>query len=1217
MRVALVVVFIVAGTIVLAGCAGNSVGSFGAGSFGTDRAAPTIADLPSSNTQTAEAAAIVDASYKAIAGYRDFLARYPDSPYRQGILRRMADLLVDVSEAEALAEALAPTAVSGKGESKGNASNATAHRFDEPIAIYQGLLISATPSSDNAETLYQLARAQQNNGQSLQALETMERLITEYPAVESSGGDNRLYADTQFRRAELFFAARGFVRAGETYADVVALGETVPVYQQSLYKLGWSLFKQQRYQDALVPFSQILDRQLARSSDTNKNAPTAAAPLTLFDALSRAEREQVTDVLRGISLSFSYLAGPSSVTEFFDLHGKRRYEVLIYTNLAALYQRNELPTDAAHTWLALAARDPNGAMAPNAYIEAIKLYQQAGSSQLMWQTRADFARYYRWDRDYWVTHSANSSTELVDELQHTLTLLSGHHHRRAVASGEAEDSQQAETWYRQYLAQFSSSDAVAEINYQLAELLYQRGDYQRAANEYERSAYGRGDHQWAEKSGRSALQAYQRLFEELEGQAEDSSVARQSAIAGLSERRNRSRIRFVQTFPDHSDAALILTQTGYELLQQGEADTVVGLSEALSQRGQRGASKPTSQLSSKLSPELPLELQQANRILWAQAQFERGQFKAAEQGYRQALLKTQTDRSQYLALQQGIAVSLYRQAQLALQSGAQRQAATLFLEAAAAPGFANVSAGTHANSNDSSNDSAQENSDDAYSMMPIDAQLQAAALLLGLAEWDEAVRVLERLRASNPRPGLDSQRQLSLTKKLAFGYQRSGRYAKAATEYQRLGLGKVGDGEQPDLRRQALLRSAELFLQAGQAAAATTSLEAYVELFAEPVGEATRAMLQLADLSHSAGNVKTQRRWLAQIVKVDGTAGDDISEVVAANAALQLADQPRLQFEQVLLVEPLQQSLTKKLAVMEQALAALASASVYGVAAVSNAARYREAAIYHQLHQSLLESERPAGLNSEETTQYNQLLATQAKPFKQKAILLYQGQIRRTSADPLDKWTQLSLAALTKLSPQQYAKPERSDPWWRSAQTEPANCIEVSRWHGCTVNDRSGHLPELRQESRSESLPRTFREMSVQISKQHFAEAEALLATSAEQGQYADLLLDYIGDSALRGDFEGANMLLQWLPELDAGKSIAYTQLGIQLRQAGYLSRARKAYQRALEVKPDYPLAHLNLGILCDLYLQATECAMDHYGAFQRLSAEADPQVNRWLENLQ
>ncbi|MEH6649858.1 MAG: tetratricopeptide repeat protein [Motiliproteus sp.] len=1215
----------------MAGCTGAPARHTDGGST----ASQTLADLPLSATQAVYTAAdsegIDDTSHKAIAGYRDFLARYPDSADRPEILRRMADLMVDVGEAAAIDTAIDPIVFS-QGAPKGagligTATETTNHRFDEPIAIYQGLLSSDPQNPANDEILYQLARAQQNNGQASQALITLELLTTQYPATENRNDGNRIYADTQFRRAEIFFAERDFVQAEKGYADVVALGDSVQLYQQAQYKLGWSLFKQQRYQSALLPFTQILDRQLIRVIDTQQAADPRADPRVALAGLSRTEQEQVADIFRGLSLSFSYLAGPDSIVEFFDQRGERNYQVLLYADLAALYQRNELLADAARTWLALVARDPDGPMAPTAYIKAIDLYQQAGSSQPLWQARADFARHYRWDQDYWVSHSANPPAELVEALQLELVQLSGYHHRRALASDEVEVYQQAERWYRQYLAQFGEAEEGPEINYQLAELLYQRGDYQGAVNEYERVAYDRGDLDLAAKAGRSALQAYQRLAEiegNREGETNRSAAEATHANVGLnvemSERLNRSRIRFVMSFPQHQDAAAVWTQTGYELLQQGEADAVVALSENLKQ--QRNALQDKDFQGEDLQDKglqdndfqdkaLPPKLQQADRVLWAQAQYERGEFGLAEQGYRQALTNAKIDRSQYLVLQQGIALSLYRQAQTALQRGDQRLAATLFLKVAAVPHLTS----TNKEETSAKQGEVSSNQEEFDSMMPIDAQLQAATLLLGLEEWSDAVRVLERLQLAHPPPSLDPQRQLSVTKKLAFAYHRSARYAEAATEYQRLGLAKQGGGEQgqPDLRPQALLRSAELFLNAGQVAGAITVLEAYVERFPKPVGEATQAMLQLANLSYDRGDLTAQRRWLNRIVKADRVDGDATSTVVAANATLQLADPPRLNFEQIELVEPLQQSLTKKLSAMEQALAALASASTYRVASVSNAVRYREAAIYHQFYRSLLDSERPAGLNREETDHYNRLLASQAEPFKQKSILLYQAQMRRTPAEPLDNWTQLSLAALTSLNPQQYAKPERSDPWWRSEQVEPSLCVEVSRWHGCAAGGR----PELRAQSLPKPLPKPFREMSEQIAQQQFAEAEALLAKSAQQGHYPDQLLEYIGDAAQRGDFDGVNELLQWLPELDAGKSIAYTQLGIQLRQAGYLSRARMAYQRALEVKPDYPLAHLNLGILCELYLQVTECAMNHYGAFQRLSVVADPQVNRWLEGLQ
>ena len=57
---------------------------------------------------------------------------------------------------------------------------------------------------------------------------------------------------------------------------VLAKGEGSPFYEQSLYKHGWSLFKQQLYEDSLASFFRLLDRQLGTDNSASGDRDPAA-----------------------------------------------------------------------------------------------------------------------------------------------------------------------------------------------------------------------------------------------------------------------------------------------------------------------------------------------------------------------------------------------------------------------------------------------------------------------------------------------------------------------------------------------------------------------------------------------------------------------------------------------------------------------------------------------------------------------------------------------------------------------------------------------------------------------------------------------------------------------------------------------------------------------------------------------------------------------------
>jgi len=84
---------------------------------------------------------------------------------------------------------------------------------------------------------------------------------------------------------------------------------------------------------------------------------------------------------------------------------------------------------------------------------------------------------------------------------------------------------------------------------------------------------------------------------------------------------------------------------------------------------------------------------------------------------------------------------------------------------------------------------------------------------------------------------------------------------------------------------------------------------------------------------------------------------------------------------------------------------------------------------------------------------------------------------------------------------------------------------------------------------------------------------------------------------------------------LDPNHPAALNQLGMLLRRNGKFLEAEAAYLKAVTVSPDYALAHYNLGVLNELYLQRLDTALQHFETYQSLVGE-DKQVAKWISDL-
>ena len=86
---------------------------------------------------------------------------------------------------------------------------------------------------------------------------------------------------------------------------------------------------------------------------------------------------------------------------------------------------------------------------------------------------------------------------------------------------------------------------------------------------------------------------------------------------------------------------------------------------------------------------------------------------------------------------------------------------------------------------------------------------------------------------------------------------------------------------------------------------------------------------------------------------------------------------------------------------------------------------------------------------------------------------------------------------------------------------------------------------------------------------------------------------------------------------LNPDRAAYYNELGIVSRREGRFDEARRYYAKALDLDPGYAYAHLNIGILYDLYLQDAAKAMQHYQRYRELAPGEAGTVTKWIADLQ
>src|ERR1700729_1194604 len=184
---------------------------------------PTIKDLDNQQVDVSpDPPQNVDAT-KTMESYKRFLdLNAGDAALRAEALRRLGDLNLESGESERIERELATN---------------EGLRATEAIHLYTALLKAYPKYERNDSVLYQLARAYELNAQPDRALSSLDQLVAQYP-------NSHFIDEAQFRRGELLFSDKSYPKAQASYEAVIRVGSTSAFYNQSLYKHGWSLFKQ-------------------------------------------------------------------------------------------------------------------------------------------------------------------------------------------------------------------------------------------------------------------------------------------------------------------------------------------------------------------------------------------------------------------------------------------------------------------------------------------------------------------------------------------------------------------------------------------------------------------------------------------------------------------------------------------------------------------------------------------------------------------------------------------------------------------------------------------------------------------------------------------------------------------------------------------------------------------------------------------------------------
>jgi tetratricopeptide (TPR) repeat protein len=1085
-------------------------------------------------------------SQRAMDNYRRFLELQKTDPQlRAEALRRLGDLNMEAGEGDRLATE------AGSVEAQGG----------EAIKLYTSLLKSYPDYPRNDQVLYQLARAYETTGQPEKALASLDDILRRYPRSPQLD-------EVQFRRGELLFSARQYPPAEQAYAFVIKKGETSTYLTQSLYKHGWSLFKQGLNEESLPSFAGVLDRTML-TKQTRKLVP--------MEKLPRSARELADDTLRVMSITFSYDEDSvAAIDKFLAGRNNPAYAPIVYSRLGDLYVEKERFQDAAAVYRAYATREPNSEFSPGLSQQAIEAYRKGGFTTLVLEGKREYVALYNYGTSFWQGRNKADYPNIAKELKLNLKDVATYFHANAQKSKKPDEFLEAARWYRTYLESFPDDPESFGTNYLLSETLYSAEDYQGAAAEFTRTAYDYPRNPRSAAAAYAALGSYAKYEEKLDPTAK-AEAHKLAVDAG---------VKFGTSFPEHPDSSGVLTRAAEDIFASKDLQRSIEVANLVLAH-QPPADQPKRRI--------------AHTIV-GQSHFDLLNFAEAEKGFLAARALTPPGDKMNADLTERIAASVYRQAEAKQKAGDNLGAVDDFLRISQVAGASKIAA---------------------------QAEYDAGASLINLKEYPRAIQVLERFRSNNPKSEYtaDVTRKLAVAYgetgqagQAAVEFERIALNPAESRDIQREATLSAADLYTKANNTPKAVTMLERFVVTYPTPVAD-SIEARQKL-ADIAGNAgniegqRRWQREIIAADRNAGAGRTDRtQFLAakSQLALAAPARDafrDIRLVLPLKASLAKKR------------KAMEGALAAYKSATDYRVAEVTTLATYEIAEI-----YRklgqdvmQSERPKKLPQDQLE-EYNSLLEEQAFPFEEQAISTHEMNTKRTRDNVYDEGVKKSFAALAElkparygktEVLSASVDALVPPAPPPPPTPATPDPQIAVPADPTAAAVPNSPAAAPTTPaPPAWNIPKAPARAASD-YTRALGLMRGGDATQAILEMQVITQSYPDlPGAYTNLGILYRNANQL-AEAEAAMAKATERAPWDAQ---TWTEYGATLRQAGKFAEARKAYEKAIEVNPSYAPAHRNLGVLLDLFIDDPVTAQAELETYKTLTNEDKP-VTGWIAEL-
>ncbi|MFT6909759.1 MAG: TolA-binding protein [Oleiphilaceae bacterium] len=308
------------------------------------------------------------------------------------------------------------------------------NKLDRVIELLETSLQDYPKAKHNDKTLYQLAKAYDQKGNYDKTHLALQQLVNNCPK-------SIYYLEAQFRLAEYAFSAKKYRFAEDKYTEIIIARNKTVFYEKSLYKRGWSRFKQQFYIQATDDFIRVINFNNFQD----------------YDQLNDSDKNLFDEYFRAIALSFSYLGGAEPLKQYFQQTTPIDNLYYIYRSLSDVYLKQQRYNDAAFALNNFVSAYPDSEYSPEAALKVIAIWKESGFVEKRDDAFNHFYSTYQPNSPYW-RKQKSINKKRFDHTNRALKALilteTATYHKKYQQSKKEQDFIHAQRWYQNYLKHY-------------------------------------------------------------------------------------------------------------------------------------------------------------------------------------------------------------------------------------------------------------------------------------------------------------------------------------------------------------------------------------------------------------------------------------------------------------------------------------------------------------------------------------------------------------------------------------------------------------------------------------------------------------------------------------------------------------------------------------------------------------------------------------------